>query len=175
MIYFTSDLHLGHANVITFDSRPFTCIEEMDTEIIKRWNQKVKKQDTVYILGDISWYKTDKTIEILKKLTGKKILIKGNHDRINSEITKCFESVSDYREIKADGRNVILSHYPIHFFNKHYHDAVMLYGHVHSSKEEEYVQKIRKMLIDDGIPCEMYNVGCMHWDYEPVTFVEIVE
>ena len=55
-IFFTSDLHFGHANIIKYDSRPFNSISHMDEELIKRWNESVSPNDTVYILGDISWY-----------------------------------------------------------------------------------------------------------------------
>ena len=54
-VFFTSDLHFGHANVITFDKRPFTTVEEMDAELIKRWNNKVGTGDLVYVLGDMIW------------------------------------------------------------------------------------------------------------------------
>lgn len=52
-VFFTSDLHIGHENVLRFDSRPFQSVEEMDSEIIRRWNDKVKPGDLVYVLGDM--------------------------------------------------------------------------------------------------------------------------
>ena len=52
-IYFTGDLHFGHENVLRFDGRPFSSVEEMDEELISRWNNKVGKGDIVYILGDM--------------------------------------------------------------------------------------------------------------------------
>ena len=54
-VFFTSDLHFGHENAIRFDNRPFKSIEEMDTELIRRWNEKVGKGDLVYVLGDMIW------------------------------------------------------------------------------------------------------------------------
>ena len=62
-IYFTADLHFGHRTIIRYDDRPFRTVEEMDAAIIKNWNRKVNKDDVVYILGDISWYKSEKTVE----------------------------------------------------------------------------------------------------------------
>ena len=59
MNYYISDLHLGHTNVIKFDKRPFSNIEEMENKIIENWNSRVTKQDTVYILGDFSWETED--------------------------------------------------------------------------------------------------------------------
>ena len=54
-IYFTSDLHFGHENVIRFDNRPFETVDEMDAELIRRWNAKVDRGDLVYVLGDMIW------------------------------------------------------------------------------------------------------------------------
>lgn len=54
-VFFTGDLHLGHENVIKFDNRPFETVEEMDAELIRRWNNKVDKGDLVYVLGDMIW------------------------------------------------------------------------------------------------------------------------
>ena len=81
-IFFTSDLHFGHENVLRFDNRPFETVEEMDDELIKRWNDKVGKGDLVYVLGDLIWKTaTNEAIRIIKRLNGQIILIKGNHDR----------------------------------------------------------------------------------------------
>ena len=72
---FISDLHFGHKNIIRFDNRPFQSVEEMDETLITNWNNKINKNDTAYILGDISWYPKDKTAEILSTLKGNKYLI----------------------------------------------------------------------------------------------------
>ena len=54
-IFFTADTHFGHENVIQFDKRPFAPADEMDKEMIRRWNNKVDKGDLVYVLGDMIW------------------------------------------------------------------------------------------------------------------------
>ena len=175
MIYFTSDLHFGHKNIIRFDNRPFTTIEEMDAEIIKRWNNKVKANDTVYILGDLSWYNADKTLEIINQLNGRLRLLKGNHDKFlhNSACKKRFESIKDYEEITVDDKKVVLSHYPIHMYNHQFRGGVMLFGHVHTTKSHDKTIEIMNELNKDDIPCQMWNVGCMLWNYEPVSLDEI--
>ena len=66
MNYFISDLHVGHINCLAFDNRPFINIDEHDAYLIKNWNETVGIDDDVYILGDISWYNSTKTIEIFK-------------------------------------------------------------------------------------------------------------
>ena len=100
-VFFTSDLHFGHKNIIRFDNRPFFSVEEMDKTLIENWNRKVSEDDTVYILGDISWYNDEKTTEIFAGLNGHKILIKGNHDRVHGKVRKVFEEITDYTKNPA--------------------------------------------------------------------------
>ena len=80
-IFFTSDLHFGHEGIIRMCNRPFQTLEEMDETLIKNWNSLAKPKDKVYVLGDFfMYYKKPKLREILNRLNGTKILIKGNHD-----------------------------------------------------------------------------------------------
>lgn len=173
-IHFTSDLHFGHYNIIKYDERPFWSVEEMDAELIKNWNEKVQLNDTVYILGDISWYGKERTAEILDQLNGDKILIRGNHDAVCMKLQDRFAEIHDYKEIEVDGIPLVLCHYPIPLFNKHYYGAYMLYGHVHKSHEWTMTEQYKAELQRKGIPCNMVNVGTMHWDYAPVTLKEIL-
>lgn len=108
--FYISDTHLGHSGIIRYDNRPFMSVEEMDETIIQRWNDVISGEDTVYILGDFSWYKEEKTLEILNRLIGRKVLIKGNHDRVSPRASRQFVKVCDYLEIKDNGQKVILSH-----------------------------------------------------------------
>lgn len=174
-VFFTSDLHFGHKNIIRFDNRPFTSVEEMDEALIRNWNKKVKKNDLIYILGDISWHKDDKTCEIFERLNGRKILIKGNHDRVHGKIKNYFEEITDYKEITLPGnKHITLCHYPIVFFNRHHYGAFMFYGHVHNSHEWQMTENYKFELEELDIRCNMFNVGTMVHNYEPVTFEEIV-
>lgn len=173
-IFFTSDLHFGHKNIIQYDQRPFSSVDEMDAALIERWNRKVSSEDLVYVLGDISWYGSHKTYEIFQGLHGKKRLITGNHDKLNDRLKSLFEVIKPYDEIKVDGKTVVLCHYPICFHNKHHHGSIMLYGHIHNSDEDIYMEKIKDFLNRQNMHCKMYNVGCMHWNYEPVTLQEII-
>lgn len=173
-VFFTSDLHFGHKNVIRFDNRSFTSIEEMDETLIRNWNKKVAKEDLVYILGDISWYKDDKTCEIFERLNGRKVLIKGNHDRVHGKIKNYFEEISDYKEIKlSNKRHIVLCHYPIVLFNRHHYGSFMFYGHVHNSHKWQMTENYKFELGQLDISCNMFNVGTMVHNYEPVTFEEI--
>jgi calcineurin-like phosphoesterase family protein len=174
-IFYTSDLHLGHKNAIRFDNRPWNSIDEMDEGLIERWNKKVSPDDTVYILGDISWYKDiKKTVSLLKRLNGKKILIRGNHDYSNKpELVACFEYIKDYDEIQDGKYNVVLCHYPILFYKNQRYGWIHLYGHLHIGMDEALCNNMIHQLKDAGINAHMYNVGTMLWNFEPVTLEEI--
>lgn len=179
--FYISDLHFGHWNIIRYDNRPFKSIEEMDNALIENWNKVVSNKDMVYILGDISWHDENKTVEIFKQLNGTKVLIRGNHDNIKggSELAKCFTSTQDYAELYLDKKNkVIMSHYPILFWNGQFRNSIHLYGHVHNSHQwnmcESWAEEIRRL---QDIPGQMYNVGCMMpWmNYTPRTLDEIIK
>lgn len=180
--YFIADLHFSHENCLSFDNRPFKTIEEHDAEIIKRWNDIVDIDDDVYILGDISWANPTKTAELISQLNGNKHLIIGNHDRqlLNSKIVRdLFVEITDYKEIKLQGgKGIVLSHYPIPCFNRHYYGWYHLYGHVHVSFEWNMMQRVKyEMETLYGKECNMYNVGCMvsYMNYTPRTLEEIIE
>ena len=182
-IFFTSDLHFGHENVIRFDNRPFNTVEEMDEEMIKRWNTKVGKGDIVYVLGDFIWKAaTNEAVSIIRRLNGQIILIKGNHDRFlhNAAAKKALAGIKDYDDICVtleDGttRRCILSHYFIPFYNGHRYQAIHLHGHSHFTEESAEEVRITTELNEKGYDLKIYNVGCMYWNYTPVTLDEILE
>src|SRR3972149_2927673 len=81
-IFFTSDTHFNHANIIKYCGRPFGSVDEMNREMITRWNAVVDPEDTVYHLGDFALGKVSEWPAIFRQLNGsKKILIRGNHYR----------------------------------------------------------------------------------------------
>lgn len=182
-VFFTADLHFGHENVIKLDGRPFASVEEMDEELIRRWNAKVGKGDLVYVLGDMIWQcHNDGAVELIKKLNGQIILIKGNHDRFlkNAASKNALAAVKDYDDIRvslADGtkRRCILSHYYIPMYNGHFSNAIHLHGHSHFTDEADVEVDMTEKLNEMGFPGEVYNVGCMYWNYEPVTLDEILQ
>lgn len=181
MIYFTADLHLGHSNILKYDKRPFELVEEHDETIIENWNNRVKPEDDVYILGDISWHFIPKTVEIYNALKGKKHLITGNHDEKyikSGQLRDAFVEITGYKEINVDNSFLVLCHYPIPCFNRHFKNAYHFYGHVHNSREWGCMEFIRHELINQlEKPCNMINVGCMmpYMNYTPKIFREIVD
>ena len=119
-IFFTADLHLGHANIIKHCGRPFSTVEEMDEHLISAWNAYVRPNDTVYILGDLIFRNTVSPDSYLSRLRGKKHLILGNHDKDwvkKADMPKHFISVERFAEI-SDGRHKFtLCHYPLMSWN----------------------------------------------------------
>ena len=180
--FFTSDLHFGHENVLRFDDRKFKDVDEMDAELIRRWNAKVGKGDIVYVLGDMIWKTRNGVAEdLIKSLNGQIILIKGNHDRFlhNAAAKNALAGVKDYEDISVtleDGtvRRCILSHYFMPFYIGHRHNAIHLHGHSHNTEEHLHELEIAELLRQKGYTPRIVNVGCMHWNYEPVTLDEIL-
>ena len=172
MKFYTSDLHIGHKNVITFDNRPFSDLDIMHETIIENWNSVVTKSDDVYILGDFAW-KNDMGLEVLKQLKGNKHLIKGNHDKLYSEMEKQFVSVKDYEIIKDGDKHVVLFHFPIAHWQSADYGYIHLYGHIHTARDSRPFEEYKKTMLERNIPYECYNVGCMLWDYKPVTLEQI--
>lgn len=174
MIFYTSDLHFGHDRVISMDKRPFRNVNEMNKEMTRRWNKKVRQKDSVYILGDFSLSPKQLPL-ILPHLNGHKFLIKGNHDRMSEENKKLFTDVFDYKIIKDDGKKVIMSHYFMPTYQSAHSGAIMLHGHSHATREAEIEEKVKRMYREEGVPCRAFNVGCMYFDYTPATLDEIIE
>lgn len=164
MIWFTSDLHLGHRAAIKMCERPFLTVEEMNESLTRNFNSCVKKNDTVYILGDIA-HRTPvvEVNKMISKLNGKRILIKGNHDRKYDE--KLFEGIYDFLEISIHGVNVSLMHYPMMSWPKSHYGSLHLHGHIHSKVEYNQQQQ------SEGI--RRYDVGVDANDYFPVSIEKI--
>lgn len=165
MIYFTSDLHYGHKAAINLCERPFENIEEMNDELIKRWNEVVKQEDTVYILGDLSFrIPVEEANRFIRRLKGKKILVRGNHDK--NYDTSLFVEVCDFKELNLNGKSFSLMHYPMLEWPKSYYGSIHLHGHQHNKKE--YNQQMR----EQGI--RRYDVGVDANDFRPISIDEIL-
>lgn len=149
--FFTSDLHFGHLNIITYCNRPFRSLEGMDKALIWRWNDVVGKNDRVFVLGDFSFYNKEKTAQVLSQLNGYKILIKGNHDR---SCKAMIELGFDEAHLEGEYEGYYLSHYPTE------DDIQSLCGHVHD------------MWVTNG---NRINVGADVWGYRPNTLEKILE
>lgn len=185
MKYYISDLHFDHTNVIKFDNRPFKDVEEMNNTIINNWNNVVKGGDIVYVLGDVLFGDENRFNEIVDKLNGQIVLVKGNHDRLQfnklnkSKVIK----IVDYLEIKdtAFGKpyKVFMSHYFMPLFAKHRNEnCIHLYGHVHNSDEWKFCKEVAEQAKNRyKTDAKYFNVGCMldYMNYTPRTLEQILE
>jgi len=138
--YVTSDLHLGHRGVMNFcpetRSRFNNDVEYMNETMISEWNDIVKPEDTVYILGDVAMMSASKAAVLVNRLNGKKVLIIGNHDRKalkDVNFRKCFSEIHEYLEITYNGTKVCLFHYPIAEYVQQHRGAVHFHGHLHNN------------------------------------------
>ena len=136
--FITSDTHFGHANILGFEpgSRPFKTIEEMNEKLIENWNGVVTENDTVYVLGDMFMGSLDLIDEIMPRLNGRKVLIRGNHDT-NKRVERYapyVEAIHDLYNLKVGKQMYVLCHYPMREWFAKDHGSIHLYGHVHSNE-----------------------------------------
>lgn len=165
-VFLTSDTHFGHAGVCRFTCddgvtkiRPWTDPEEMDEEMVKRWNETVKPTDKVYHLGDVVINR--RCLSILRRLNGDKVLIKGNHDIFKlSDYTQHFRDIRGYHVMN----NIILSHIPVHPDSAGRFRA-NIHGHLHQ----------RRLLKDGVIDPFYFNVSVEQTDFKPILFEEVLE
>lgn len=153
-VWFISDTHFNHKNVVKFNLKRKTTfdldindaemLKKHDSELIKLWNNTIKKNDTVYIIGDFSFASSDETRKILEKLNGKKHLIIGNHDGSCRGLNNYFESTSQIKEVTFkktvfpfldENMHCVLCHYPISAWNRRMHGSVMVHGHTHGAMD----------------------------------------
>ena len=164
--WYSSDYHLGHANIIKYCNRPFKSLEQMNKTIIRNHNERIKKEDILFHIGDFCFKNTSNKGEGIRKtsaewefqLNGKIIHIMGNHDRNNSTKTIIQKLV-----IKYGNKRINLVHNPEHCDINY---EINFTAHVHNNWE---IQRIRKGF--DFTDC--INVGVDVWRFYPVTFEEI--
>jgi len=163
MIWFTSDLHLGHEKILTLGKgRPFDTIEEHDEVLISNINRVTKPGDTLYIIGDFTTrIPTPELRAYRDRIDCKDIwLIRGNHDAKGVEQVFGPDKVRDIYKIKPrqSGLDVpiVLCHYAMRTWPQSHRGSWMLYGHSHG------------MLPDDGTTLS-FDVGVDCWDYKPVS------
>jgi calcineurin-like phosphoesterase family protein len=160
-MYFTSDMHFGHKNIIKFSNRPYSDVIEMREMLIQNWNSVVKrKSDVVYVLGDFSFLSVNNTIEILERLNGQKHLIMGNHDnhKFRNQLKEHLIWVKDYMTIKIppiteyrggrDYSKAVLFHYPIASWEQVHHGAIHLHGHSHGNFTDPHNRRTMDVGVD---------------------------
>ena len=142
MIYFTSDLHAFHKNIIQYDQLSFKDLKKYREYIIKVWNETISSEDEIYILGDVAVGGTNgQILEFLSRLNGKKYLIQGNHD--HRTIMKCkylrdqFEWIHWHWTFDYNKQRFHLYHCPIEsWFNMTSMKSIHLHGHSHGKSRQ---------------------------------------
>ncbi len=159
-IFLISDTHFSHEGVTKFLNkdgtklRPFDTVEQMDEYMVEKWNEVVTSKDKVYHLGDVTM--KHQHLNILSRLNGKKVLIKGNHDIFKlSQYSKYFYDVRGYHVL--DG--IIMSHIPIHSDSIERFRA-NIHGHLHSNR----------VMKDGLIDNRYFNVSVEQISYQPIPF-----
>jgi len=182
-LFLSGDHHLSHRNIIQFCSRPFTSIEHMNDELVSRWNARVKSNDCVLYLGDVTLINYHKDalcekrpdfVELIKSLNGRIILIPGNHDdkRMFSFYEDCGWHV--VRNKLHSGKQKTMYGFILNdvMFCHNYNAAVMsdnagkvvVHGHAHGARQH-----------NEGDPRTYIDVGVDCWNYTPVEVSNVLD
>ena len=177
-IWFTSDTHFMHGNIIKYCSRPFKDEVHMTEEIIKNWNSVVKPEDIVFHLGDFMFGDMNKFYSIRPRLNGTIYLVIGNHDwkgvMQGFYTNEHFAGVYQQLKITVDGQNIYLNHFPMLTFDGIYRDKPtwQLFGHVHSNQHMYEQNSPDKERLQYLLPYQ-YDVGMDNNYYTPISFKDV--
>jgi len=178
-VFLVSDTHFGHAGVCKFTEsdgvtkiRPWTDPQEMDEEMVKRWNETVRPNDKVYHLGDVVINR--KSLSIMSRLNGDKVLIRGNHDIFRDD-----EYRQHFRELRAYHvmNGMILSHIPVHEASLG-RFGVNIHGHTHTNrvlKARGIDAKTGATLYSDEIDVRYHCVCVEQTDFKPILFEDVIK
>lgn len=170
-LWFIADTHIGHANVIKYDRRPYSNIREHDEDLIKKWNVTIPKDGKVFHLGDFGFGSRGYLLNVISRLNGEIYFVRGNHDKsmkgpllqyIKCDLPYCEISVED-RFLPQKKRLVVLCHYPFESWNKKHFGSWHLHGHVHSCFTDKKLMQIKNRL----------DVGVRNRNYSPTSFLEL--
>lgn len=174
-IFFTSDQHFGHEGIIKFANRPYNSVDEMDKDLIYKWNETVSADGLTFVLGDIGFCDKNRIMDIYSQLNGRKILIRGNHDSNYKD--KILDSLFDeiHSILYTRIRDVITSkylymslcHYPMLDWQGSFKGSWQLFGHLHTRDLVEF-DTLRTKLF-----ASQYDVGVDNNNYRPISFDEV--
>lgn len=157
-VFFTSDTHFGHKNIIKYCNRPFKDVTEMNETLIRNWNAKVGPNDWVFHLGDFCFIsERNKQSQLVDRLNGQIFFIQGNHDHDMDKTLFFNASHGSLYEvdflINGEKKKFVLCHYAMRIWNKSHRGAIHLYGHSHGSLPDDK----HALSIDVGTDCHNYT------------------
>jgi calcineurin-like phosphoesterase family protein len=153
-IWFTSDTHFGHDNIINHCARPFESASAMDAALIANWNAVVAPDDEIWHLGDFCYKSAQSPSDYLRRLNGRKHLLWGNHDSEQARAAPGWASSQAYAEVTVEATRLVLFHYSLKTWHRVGRGALQLYGHSHGR------------MTGDRQSCD---VGVDAWDFRPVS------
>ena len=166
MEWFTSDTHFCHENIIRLQNRPFETVADMDDRLIDNINRVVRRNDTLYHLGDFAFGPVERGMKIRNRIKCDNVfLIYGNHDEKNrafKEFRRSFgkHNCHDIMEIRRDGRLLVMCHYPMLYHHHWDKGAWMLHGHMHGEG-----------MVHPELP--VFDVGVDIWNFEPLSYQDV--
>lgn len=172
-VFFTSDTHFCHANVIEYSQRPFNDIDEMNEALIRNWNAVVPRDGIVFHLGDFCFGKNKEWNEILDRLHGTIHLVLGNHDlrMAQHDVMARFASVLLESRIHVGTRWVWLNHFPMLCYAHERWDW-QLFGHIHTNPKNNNIMSLERM---EMLMPNQYDVGVDNNNFTPVSFHQLEE
>jgi calcineurin-like phosphoesterase family protein len=129
MIWFTSDTHFDHANILKYTNRPWKSVEDMNEGLIATWNAVVQRGDVVYHLGDFAFRRH---AYFASRLNGHINLIEGSHDKMSGKDKKAFTILGPMHTVSGDP-DIIICHYAMRVWPRSHYGTWHLYGHSHGS------------------------------------------
>lgn len=154
-LFFTSDTHFYHTNIIKYCDRPFNSVKEMNQFMIDRWNSMINEKDTVYHLGDFALCGKSNLEKLLNRLNGKIVLCAGSHDRISlfTKFPDKIVEVKDINLIKIKGYTIFMSHYCHRIWPMSHYNSYHCFGHNHCKLNTTGLGKV----LDVGVDCHGYS------------------
>jgi calcineurin-like phosphoesterase family protein len=174
-IWFTSDPHFMHENIIKYTNRPFDNADNMNEVLIKNWNKVVGEDELVFCLGDFALGKEQDCLDILKRLNGHKVLIKGNHektvmkksynrDEFDGGIYELLEIRVEDEEVANEFQDIVLCHYTMTTWNKSHRGSWQLFGHVHGMLDN-----------NESLSPNQIDVGVDSHQFYPISYQQVKE
>lgn len=173
-VFFTSDTHFHHANIIKYCNRPFNHCKEMDSVLIDNWNSVVGPDDYVFHAGDFCFGSKNSWHSTLIQLNGKKYLAAGNHDlNITPEHFMDVQQMFNIRilgdpEIASDGQRITVCHYPMFSWYQSHRGSWNTYGHHHGTLSNKGLDK-------SILSPNQLDVGVDVHEYTPISYERVKE